>query len=230
MLQNLPLNISKHDFFYRIVKGELKMRSQNPWVRPFLHYIKEHPKANEAEISRDLFADNGFARKTAVKNMLFFFTQNGLLEKNQNAYALTNEGLQTLEDSFLWKGKKGTFVFTFFKVAENQNPILLHIDEVPEIWYDNGKGDLVEMDETYGEHFSNLQLAQTNIKIEHIGESARETYLDFDYKAKIDIFSRNVKVKATSNVNGFENYEVKFKLPETIEFEINTDDDSDDDF
>ena len=89
---------------YRLVKGEIRILRKNPWVRPFLRYIMEHPNAKEKEISRDLFCDNGNARANAVKNILFFFEQEGLLESTPNfGYNLTNEGVKALDSSEIWR-------------------------------------------------------------------------------------------------------------------------------
>ena len=200
---------------YRLVKGEIRILRKNPWVRPFLRYIMEHPNAKEKEISRDLFCDNGNARANAVKNILFFFEQEGLLESSPSfGYNLTNEGVKALDSSEIWQGLKGAFQLTLWTPVED-HPYVLDIKPVPEQWYDNGRNDLQEFPENYGKNIENVQLASNKIKLDVIGERYRPTFINTEYKASIKS-NGDVSISAKSTVKGFKPFEVKFKVDKEV--------------
>lgn len=229
-MNNIPLDI-KDNISYRIIKGEIKKKSANPWIRPFLRYIKEHPNTNEVEISRDLLADNGHARKSAVKNILFFFSQSGLLDYHPvHGYELTENGMKALEDSFVWQGKKGSFMITLWTPVPDQNPIILNIAEVPDSWYDNGKNDLEEIPEAYGENYSNVLLAPKDVQLIDIGKRTRISYAKIDFTSALDPSKGIVGVRTNGNVPGLEDYEIIFQLPKDILNGLFTNSSSEDDF
>jgi hypothetical protein len=211
---------------YRLVKGEIRILSKNPWVRPFLRYIMEHPNAKEKEISRDLFCDNGNARANAVKNILFFFEQEGLLESTPNfGYNLTNEGVKALDSSEIWQGLKGAFQLTLWTPVED-HPYVLDIQPVPEQWYDNGRNDLQEFPESYGKNIENVQLASNKIKLDVIGERYRPTFINTEYKASIKS-NGEVSISAKSTVKGFKPFEVKFKVDKEVKSALIDEDEED---
>ena len=211
---------------YRLVKGEIRILRKNPWVRPFLRYIMEHPNAKEKEISRDLFCDNGNARANAVKNILFFFEQEGLLESTPNfGYNLTNEGVKALDSSEIWQGLKGAFQLTLWTPVED-HPYVLDIQPVPEQWYDNGRNDLQEFPESYGKNIENVQLASNKIKLDVIGERYRPTFINTEYKASIKS-NGDVSISAKSTVKGFKPFEVKFKVDKEVKSALIDEDEED---
>lgn len=211
---------------YRLVKGEIRILRKNPWVRPFLRYIMEHPNAKEKEISRDLFCDNGNARANAVKNILFFFEQEGLLESSPSfGYNLTNEGVKALDSSEIWQGLKGAFQLTLWTPVED-HPYALDIQPVPEQWYDNGRNDLQEFPESYGKNIENVQLASNKIKLDVIGERYRPTFINTEYKASIKS-NGDVSISAKSTVKGFKPFEVKFKVDKEVKSALIDEDEED---
>ena len=211
---------------YRLVKGEIRILRKNPWVRPFLRYIMEHPNAKEKEISRDLFCDNGNARANAVKNILFFFEQEGLLESSPSfGYNLTNEGVKALDSSEIWQGLKGAFQLTLWTPVED-HPYVLDIQPVPEQWYDNGRNDLQEFPESYGKNIENVQLASNKIKLDVIGERYRPTFINTEYKASIKS-NAEVSISAKSTVKGFKPFEVKFKVDKEVKSALIDEDEED---
>ena len=211
---------------YRLVKGEIRILRKNPWVRPFLRYIMEHPNAKEKEISRDLFCDNGNARANAVKNILFFFEQEGLLESSPSfGYNLTNEGVKALDSSEIWQGLKGAFQLTLWTPVED-HPYVLDIQPVPEQWYDNGRNDLQEFPESYGKNIENVQLASNKIKLDVIGERYRPTFINTEYKASIKS-NGEVSISAESAVKGFKPFEVKFKVDKEVKSALIDEDEED---
>lgn len=211
---------------YRLVKGEIRILRKNPWVRPFLRYIMEHPNAKEKEISCDLFCDNGNARANAVKNILFFFEQEGLLESSPSfGYNLTNEGVKALDSSEIWQGLKGAFQLTLWTPVED-HPYVLDIQPVPEQWYDNGRNDLEEFPESYGKNIENVQLASNKIKLDVIGERYRPTFINTEYKASIKS-NAEVSISAKSTVKGFKPFEVKFKVDKEVKSALIDEDEED---
>lgn len=211
---------------YRLVKGEIRILRKNPWVRPFLRYIMEHPNAKEKEISRDLFCDNGNARANAVKNILFFFEQEGLLESSPSfGYNLTNEGVKALDSSEIWQGLKGAFQLTLWTPVED-HPYVLDIQPVPEQWYDNGRNDLEEFPESYGKNIENVLLASTKVKLDVIGERYRPTFINTEYKASIKS-NGEVSISAKSIVKGFKPFEVKFKVDKEVKSALIDEDEED---
>ena len=211
---------------YRLVKGEIRILRKNPWVRPFLRYIMEHPNAKEKEISRDLFCDNGNARANAVKNILFFFEQEGLLESSPSfGYNLTNEGVKALDSSEIWQGLKGAFQLTLWTPVED-HPYVLDIQPVPEQWYDNGRNDLEEFPESYGKNIENVLFASTKVKLDVIGERYRPTFINTEYKASIKS-NGDVSISAKSTVKGFKPFEVKFKVDKEVKSALIDEDEED---
>ena len=211
---------------YRLVKGEIRILRKNPWVRPFLRYIMEHPNAKEKEISRDLFCDNGNARANAVKNILFFFEQEGLLESSPSfGYNLTNEGVKALDSSEIWQGLKGAFQLTLWTPVED-HPYVLDIQPVPEQWYDNGRNDLEEFPESYGKNIENVLFASTKVKLDVIGERYRPTFINTEYKASIKS-NGEVSISAKSTVKGFKPFEVKFKVDKEVKSALIDEDEED---
>lgn len=211
---------------YRLVKGEIRILRKNPWVRPFLRYIMEHPNAKEKEISRDLFCDNGNARANAVKNILFFFEQEGLLESSPSfGYNLTNEGVKALDSSEIWQGLKGAFQLTLWTPVED-HPYVLDIQPVPEQWYDNGRNDLQEFPESYGKNIENVLFASTKVKLDVIGERYRPTFINTEYKASIKS-NGEVSISAKSTVKGFKPFEVKFKVDKEVKSALIDEDEED---
>ncbi|MBR3070605.1 hypothetical protein [Fibrobacter sp.] len=207
-------NIENH-ISYRLVKGEIRTLRKNPWIRPFLRYIMEHPNAKEKEISRDLFCDNGNARANAVKNIIFFFEQEGLIESTPSfGNNLTNEGVKALDSSEIWQGLKGAFQLTLWVPVEN-HPYVLDIQPVPDQWYDNGRNDLEEFPENYGKNIENVQLASNKVKLDVIGERYRPTFANTEYKASIKS-NGEVSISAKSTVKGLKPFEVKFKVNEVV--------------
>ena len=207
-------NIENH-ISYRLVKGEIRTLRKNPWIRPFLRYIMEHPNAKEKEISRDLFCDNGNARANAVKNIIFFFEQEGLIESTPSfGNNLTNEGVKALDSSEIWQGLKGAFQLTLWVPVEN-HPYVLDIQPVPDQWYDNGRNDLEEFPENYGKNIENVQLASNKVKLDVIGERYRPTFANTEYKASIKS-NGEVSISAKSTVIGLKPFEVKFKVNEVV--------------
>ena len=76
-----------------------------------LGYVKEHPQANAVDIGRELFADNGMARRAAVENILFFFGKQGLICRERGkGMVLTEAGENSLESGYVWQGMKGAFM------------------------------------------------------------------------------------------------------------------------
>lgn len=207
-------NIENH-ISYRLVKGEIRTLRKNPWIRPFLRYIMEHPNTKEKEISRDLFCDNGNARANAVKNIIFFFEQEGLIESTPSfGNNLTNEGVKALDSSEIWQGLKGAFQLTLWVPVEN-HPYVLDIQPVPDQWYDNGRNDLEEFPENYGKNIENVQLASNKVKLDVIGERYRPTFANTEYKASIKS-NGEVSISAKSTVKGLKPFEVKFKVNEVV--------------
>jgi hypothetical protein len=186
----------------------------------------EHPNAKEKEISRDLFCDNGNARANAVKNILFFFEQEGLLESSPSfGYNLTNEGVKALDSSEIWQGLKGAFQLTLWTPVED-HPYVLDIQPVPEQWYDNGRNDLQEFPESYGKNIENVQLASNKIKLDVIGERYRPTFINTEYKASIKS-NGEVSISAESAVKGFKPFEVKFKVDKEVKSALIDEDEED---
>ncbi|MCQ2049916.1 MAG: hypothetical protein MJZ22_02805 [Candidatus Saccharibacteria bacterium] len=195
-----------------LIKGEIQMKRQNPWILPFLRYIDEHPHANEEDICRNLFCDNGAARKAAVKNILFFFKQQGLITYNNvNGHTLTNDGQEACITGSIWQGMKGAFDITLWYPYG----IILNVQPVPEHWYDNGKYGLEDLPEEYGKNLENLILCSNSVKLNSVGKSYRPTHINTDFSAQVNS-KRQVYIKANSNVEGMDSYELNFTIDEDI--------------
>ena len=137
----MQLNIQENIEFI-IVKGSILRREESPWISPFLRYIQENPQATPEQLCRELFADNGKARLTAMQNILHFFCNRGLLEKTRGKYVATPEGEDAVAEGKMWKGFEGSFLATVFCIEDTY--LLLHLQDVPEQWFENGNQDLEE--------------------------------------------------------------------------------------
>ena len=49
MITNIT-NVVEMGIVYHLVKGEILKKRKNPWIRGFLKYLQEHPKANAEDI------------------------------------------------------------------------------------------------------------------------------------------------------------------------------------
>lgn len=106
-----------------LVKGEISKRFKNPWIRAFLMYIQKHPQATAEEISRDLiprdlFADNGIARRNAVQNILFFFECQEMIRRENGKRELTEEGICAAEDKMLWQKSSWIFLLSLLNLDD----------------------------------------------------------------------------------------------------------------
>ncbi|MCF0217059.1 MAG: hypothetical protein HUK21_11375 [Fibrobacteraceae bacterium] len=210
----MNINIKNNISFY-IVKGEVEKRSPNLWIRAFLRYISERPLASPTEICRDLFGDNGKAREKAVKNILVFFQENGIIAKfKDKGYQLTNEGIKALNTGILWQGIKGAFLVTFWTPAYGYDPIVLNFLEVPDNWYNEGRNGFEEIPDNYGENFSNLTLCSNDIRNLKIGDRMRPTFFHAEFKADFD--PRNGEI----HIAGYTTNENKLMQKNVYDFEV----------
>lgn len=206
----------KNQINYTLVKGEIHILRANPWVRPFLKYIQKNPTATETDICRELFCDNGNARKAAVKNILFFFSQQGFIESNkENGLLLTQSGLEALDTSNIWQGLKGVFQLTLWTPKADYTPYILDVQPVPDRWYDNGKYGLVEFPEKYGENICNLPLCPSNVKLDIIGKQGRPTIAEMEINTDI---MRNGKITISGSYmnQGMKPFEVSFNVVDEV--------------
>lgn len=236
--QDIDCNVT-----YCLIKGEIEIYCENPWIRAFLQYIIDNPHANETDICRDLFIDNGPARKAAVKNILFFFECNGLIKSNrESGRTLTKEGFTAFETANIWQGQKGTFQMVLWQPNENYHPFILNIQTVPDEWYDNGKNELKNFPNEYGTALENLTMCNNKIRIKSVENIYRQNFVktDFDAKIKLTInpnkFDNRIKIDATPQAKGLKSYNLNFKLDKDIFLEIfgdeifgDDDDDEDED-
>lgn len=215
MITNIT-NVVEMGIVYRLVKGEILKKRKNPWIRGFLKYLQEHPKANAEDICRDVFCDNGMARKAAVKNILYFFKQQGLIAySNSSGYELTQEGLNAFESGSVWQGMKGSFVMTMW-APENSKPFILDIQPVHDSWYDNGRGELSDFEEQYNASFEELELCTDKVKIVEFGKLTRPAYVHSNFLAKVKTDGQ-ILIKGTPfEKTGFEPYEVRFKISKEL--------------
>ena len=224
-------NITNSNISYRIVKGEIQSLRPNPWIRGFLMYIQEHPQANEQDICRELFCDNGKARLSAVKNILFFYKQSGLICYDKiNGYELTQEGLKAFESCEIWQGLKGAFAVTLWTPDSGFAPFLLNIQPVPDHWYDKGSHEIVDMSETYGKNMQNVELCSDKVKLVEIGKMMRQTYIKTDFKAKLNPINGDVTIKGTPDTkSNLKSYDVHFKLGKEMLESLCADNEDEDD-
>ncbi|SMP57690.1 hypothetical protein [Fibrobacter sp. UWB10] len=222
MKLNLESNLS-----FRIMKGEISALRKNLWICPFLKYIVEHPHANEVDICRDLFCDNGEARRAAVKNILFFFKAQGLLAYDkQNGYELTSTGLKTMESGNVWQGLKGAFLLTLWNPMGDM-PYILDVQPVPDSWYDNAKNDPEEIPEEYGKNMENLTVCSDKTKLVSTGKTFCSTYTKMEFKA--DLKSNGmVKVFGTPALRSLASFEVTFQIDDELKSYLMDDDDDED--
>lgn len=205
----------KNDIKYCLVKGEIRTRTENPWIRPFLQYIDKNPNANECDISSDLFGDNGFARKNAVKGILHYFKGTGLVEQGPNGIFLTEEGKKSFDTSKIWQGKKGVFRITLWEISP-EDVIILDIKDVPENYYDNGKNDCENFPEEYGENLDNVFRSVEELQIEKIDKRYRPINECFEYFSVYDTQTKEVKISAKHGKDEKKNFETVFVLPENL--------------
>ena len=206
----MKLNIN-NKIAFRVIKGEISALRKNLWICPFLKYIVEHPHANEVDICRDLFCDNGEARRAAVKNILFFFKQQGLLAYDkQNGYELTAIGMKAMETGNVWQGLKGAFLMILWN-PEGEMPFILDVQPVPDTWYDKGRNEPEEIPEEYGRNMENLTVCSDKVSLVSTGKSFVTTYAKMEFKA--DLKSNGlVKFVGTSAQDGLESFEVTFRI------------------
>lgn len=223
----MKLNIN-NKIAFRVIKGEISALRKNLWICPFLKYIVEHPHANEVDICRDLFCDNGEARRAAVKNILFFFKQQGLLAYDkQNGYEVTAIGMKAMETGNVWQGLKGAFLMTLWN-PEGEMPYILDVQPVPDSWYDKGKNEPEEIPEEYGRNMENLTVCSDKIMLVSTGKSFVTTYAKMEFKA--DLKSNGlVKFVGTSAQDGLESFDVTFRIGDELMSRL-MDDDEDDDY
>ena len=204
----MKISIQENITFY-LVKGKILQLTSNPWIRPFLKYIHEHPNANDFEICRDLFADNGKARIAAVENILFFFKENGLLVFNKKkGYELTEEGSISLDSANLWLGKKGVFLFTIWNAPTDS--FILNIQPVPERWYDTAKNPPENFSSLYNEdNYPKLCFSDIKVDLNYLEPSWIETFQDTEFEASVRS-DGTVKIAGKPNVKGLEGYQVEW--------------------
>lgn len=221
----MKIDICKDISFY-LVKGEILKLSPNPWIRPFLKYIHEHPNLSECDISRDLFADNGHARVAAAQNILFFFKENGLLDFNKGkGYGLTEEGLHALETAKLWQGMKGVFLFTIWNSMTRS--FILNIQPVPEHWYDTAKNAPEEFSDLYGNEDEYPKLCVDDIRLKYLETSWIETFQKTDFEANV-FENGSVEISGTPSVKGLKEYQVKWNDKTLTRLYFNDDEENDD--
>lgn len=197
------------DISYYLVKAEIRQLTYNPWIRPFLKYIHEHPNANDSEICRDLFADNGTARIAAVENILFFFKENGLLVFNkERGYELTTDGLEALDSANIWQGKKGVFLFTIWD-APTSEFFILNIQSVPEHWYDNARNPPEDYSSLYDETSNNPKRCFSDIEVKNFNTAWIETFQDTEFEANVRS-DGTIKITGKPKVKGLEEYQVEW--------------------
>ncbi len=202
----MKINIQEDITFY-LVKGEILQLTSNPWIRPFLKYIHEHPNANDFKICHDLFADNGKARVAAVENILFFFKENGLLVFNkEKGYELTEEGSKSLDSTNLWMGKKGVCLFTIWNAPTDS--FILNIQPVPEHWYDTAKNPPENFSSLYNED-NYPKLCFSDIRVKEFEPSWIETFQDTEFEASVHS-DGTVKIAGKPKVKGLEEYQVEW--------------------
>ena len=188
----------KKDINFRIFKGCIKKRTPNPWICAFLLYLREHPSANESDICRALFCDNGEARRSAVRNILFFFRQQGLVTYDrQRDNILTADGKAAFEEGKVWQSMEGAFLTTFWIPVPGTLPIVLGIMPVPEKWYDFGKESIVPIPDYYGKNFESL-IVPEGIRVASTGKSMRGSYVDVDWKADLNPRSGLIKISSSN--------------------------------
>lgn len=212
------------DISYYLVKAEIRQLTSNPWIRPFLKYIHEHPNAHDSEICKDLFADNGTARVAAVKNILFFFKENGLLVFNkEKGYELTTDGLEALKSANIWQGKKGVFLFTIWDAPSSES-FILNIQPVPEHWYDNAKN----FPEDYSSLYDNdkLKLCFSDIEVKEFEPAWIETFQNTEFETNV-YTNGIIKIVGKPKVKGLEEYQVEWIDEELTRYFIDEDEEED---
>ena len=195
----MQLNIQENIEFI-IVKGSILRREESPWISPFLRYIQENPQATPEQLCRELFADNGKARLTAMQNILHFFCNRGLLEKTRGKYVLTPEGEDAVAEGKMWKGFEGSFLATVFCIEDTY--LLLHLQDVPEQWFENGNQDLEEFPVDNMEEFCQTSFIpySPEIKIVNLEGQYRPTYIqDTEFTANFSFHKKRLTISGTLN-------------------------------
>ncbi len=203
----MKIDIKKNISFY-LVKAEILQHSPNPWIRPFLKYVHEHPNANEFDICRNLFVDNGAARISATKAILLFFEKNDLIVRKGKGYELTEEGLESLDSAKLWQGKKGVFLFTIWDAPTSES-FILDIQPVPEHWYDNARNSPEDYSSLYNESDDEPKLCSSDIRVKEFESSWIETFQDTEFEANV-YSNGTISISGTPNVKGLKSYQVEW--------------------
>lgn len=212
---------------FRTFKGEIKALRKNHWISPFLRYIMDHPHANEVDICRDLFCDNGEARRSAVRNMVFYFKQQGLLAYDHvNGHELTSLGQKTMETGNLWQGQKGAFLLTLWNPMGDM-PYILDVQAVPDSWYDNAKNDPEEIPEEYGENMCDVTLCSNKLQIVSTGKTFCFSNPKTEFKADVKT-NGTVKISGIPTLKGLEPFEVTFQIDDELKSYLMDEDDDDD--
>lgn len=220
------MKIDLENIYFRVMKGEISTLRKNMWICPFLKYIAEHPRANEVDICRDLFCDNGEARRAAVRNILFFFKAQDLLAYDkQNGYVLTTSGKKAMESGNVWQGQKGAFLLTLWNPIEDM-PYILDIQPVPDTWYDNAKGERKDIPEEYGKTMENLTLCSNKIRLVSTGKTLYTTYAKMEFKADLNSTGL-IKIAGKPALNGLDSFEVAFRANDELKSYLMGDDDDD---
>ncbi len=199
----------RENISYYLVKGKITQRTPNPWIRSFLQYIDKHPNANEFDVCRDLLADNGTARVAAVKNILFFFKEIGLLVFNKGkGYELTADGVEARDSANLWQGKKGVFLFTILDTATDY--FILNIQPVPGHWYDTARKPPQNFSSLYDEdNYPKPRFSDIKVDFNDLESSWIETFQDTEFEASIRS-DGTVKIVGKPKVKGLEEYQVEW--------------------
>ena len=204
----MKLELNTDDFHYAVAKCEIFVQCENPWIRGFLKYIQDKPKASPAEMCRDMFCDNGKAREAAIKNILFFFETNGLLEKNpEGGFGLTQDGLKALDAGNVWQGRKGTFLLTIWTPDELGAAYVLNVQGVPDFW--DGKEDFGDLE--------NFVLCDGKVKMPLHLNSLRKTYVDTVYDGKVSLEKKKIKICGVPDPKTrLKPYETVFELSDEL--------------
>lgn len=222
----MKLNL-ENTISFRTFKGEIKALTKNRWVSTFLRYIMDHPNANEVDICRDLFCDNGEARRSAVKNMVFFFKQLGLIAYDHaKGNELTSLGQKTMETGNLWQGQKGAFLLTLWNPMGDM-PYILDVQAVPDSWYDNAKNDPEEIPEEYGENMCDVTLCSNKVQIVSTGKTFCFSNPKTEFKADVKT-NGTVKISGIPTLKGLEPFQVTFQIDDELKSYLMDEDDDDD--
>jgi len=199
---------------YFTVKGEAQFYKPNMWVRSFLECVKEHPMFNATDICRELFADNGMARRAAVENIIYFFMKQGLVEKKKgDGMMLTAAGENAMESGYVWQGVKGAFLMTLWNPM-GDIPFILNVQPVPENWFNNPKNGSENIPKEYGKSLECLQPCSNKVRFSSVGATYCPTHSDIEYTANAELVKKDcfVTVTATPKLDAIQPYEVTFRV------------------